>query len=41
MESSYELGNELSGSIKMLGISQVVAQLVASRMVFSSTELVS
>jgi hypothetical protein len=40
VESSCELGNEPSGSIKMLGICRVAAQLVASRVVFSSTELV-
>jgi hypothetical protein len=41
VESSCKLGNEPSGSIKMLGIYRVAAQLVASRAVLSSTELVS
>jgi hypothetical protein len=41
VETSCELGNELSGSIKMLRIYRVAAQLVASRVVLSSTELVS
>jgi hypothetical protein len=41
VESSCELGNESSGSIKMLGNYRVAAQLVASRVVLSSTELVS
>jgi hypothetical protein len=40
VESSCELGNEPSGSIKMLGIYRVAAQVVASRAVLSSTELV-
>jgi hypothetical protein len=40
-ESSCNLGNEPSGSIKLLGIYRVAAQLVASRAVLSSTELVS
>jgi hypothetical protein len=39
LESSCELGNEPSGSIKMLRIYRV-AQLVASQVVLSSTELV-
>jgi hypothetical protein len=39
VKSSYKLGNEPSGSIKMLGIYRVAAQLVASRVVLSSTEL--
>jgi hypothetical protein len=41
VESSCKLGNEPSGSIKMLGKDRVAAQLVASRVVLSSTELVS
>jgi hypothetical protein len=41
VKSSCELGNEPSGSIKMPGIYRVAAQLVASRVVLSSTELVS
>jgi hypothetical protein len=41
VESSCELGNEPSASIKMLGIYRAAAQLVASRVVLSSTELVS
>jgi hypothetical protein len=41
VESSCELGTEPPGSIKMLGIYRVAAQLVASRVVLSSTELVS
>jgi hypothetical protein len=41
VESSCELSNEPSGSIKMLGIYRVAAQLVASRVVLSSTALVS
>jgi hypothetical protein len=40
VESSCELGNEPSGSIKMLGIYRVAAQLVTSRVVLSSTDLV-
>jgi hypothetical protein len=40
VESSCELGNESSGSIKMLGIYRVAAQLVASRVEFTSRELV-
>jgi hypothetical protein len=41
MESSCELGNEPSGSIKMVGNYRVAAHLVASRAVLSSTELFS
>jgi hypothetical protein len=41
VESSCKLGNEPSGSIKMLEFYRVAAQLVASRAVLSSTELVS
>jgi hypothetical protein len=41
VESSCERGNEPSDSIKMLGIYRVAAQLVASQVVLSSTELVS
>jgi hypothetical protein len=41
VESSCELGNESSGSIKMLRIYQVAAQLAASRVVLSSTALVA
>jgi hypothetical protein len=41
LESSCELGTETSGSIKLLGNYRMAAQLVASRVVFSSTELVS
>jgi hypothetical protein len=41
MESSCELGNELSDSIKMLEIYPVAVQIAASRMELSSTELVS
>jgi hypothetical protein len=41
VKSSCELGNEPSGSIKMLGICRVAAQLAASRVVLGSTELVS
>jgi hypothetical protein len=41
VESTCELGNEPSVSIKMLGIYRVAAQLVASRVVLSYTELVS
>jgi hypothetical protein len=41
VESSCELGNEPLGYIKMLGIYRVAAQLVASREVLSSKELVS
>jgi hypothetical protein len=41
MESSCELANELSGFIKMLRIYRVAAELAASRVVLSSTELVS
>jgi hypothetical protein len=37
--SSCERGNELSGSIKLLRIYRVAAQLVASRVVLNSTEL--
>jgi hypothetical protein len=40
VDSSCELGNEPSGSIKMLRIYRVAAQLAASRVVLSSTELV-
>jgi hypothetical protein len=39
VESSCKLGNETSGSIKMLGMYRVAAQLAASRAVLSSTEL--
>jgi hypothetical protein len=39
-KSSCERGNEPSGSIKMLGNYRVAAQLVASRVVLGSTELV-
>jgi hypothetical protein len=41
MSLGPELGDEPSGSIKMLGIYRVAAQLVASRVVLSSTQLVS
>jgi hypothetical protein len=41
VKSSCERGNEPSGSRKMLGNYRVAAQLVASRAVLSSTELVS
>jgi hypothetical protein len=41
VESSCELGNEPSGSIKMLEICRVAAQLVASRVVLRSIELIS
>jgi hypothetical protein len=41
VESSCKLGNEPSGSINMLGIYRMAAQLVASRVVLSFTELVS
>jgi hypothetical protein len=41
VESSYESGNEPSGSIKCWGTYRVAAQLMASRVVLSSTELVS
>jgi hypothetical protein len=41
VECSCELGNEPLVSIKMLGIYRVAAKLVASRVVLSSTELVS
>jgi hypothetical protein len=34
-------GNDTSGSIKMLGIHRVASQLVASRVVLGSTEVVS
>jgi hypothetical protein len=37
VESSCELGNEPSGSIKRLGNYGVAVQLVASRVVHSST----
>jgi hypothetical protein len=37
--SSCEFGNEPSGSIKMLRIYRVAAQLEASRAVLSSTEI--
>jgi hypothetical protein len=37
----FKLCNETSGPIKMLGIYRVAAQLVASRVVLSSTKLVS
>jgi hypothetical protein len=40
VESSCERGNEPSGFIKMLGIYRMAAQLVASQVVLSSTELV-
>jgi hypothetical protein len=40
VESSCELGNETSGSIKILGNYRVTAQVVASQVVLSSTELV-
>jgi hypothetical protein len=40
VESSCEFGNKPSGSIKMLGIYRVAAQLVATRVVLRSTELV-
>jgi hypothetical protein len=40
VESSCELGNEPSGSIKYWETTVVTAQLVASRAVLSSTELV-
>jgi hypothetical protein len=40
VEGSCELSNEPSGSIKMLGIYQVAAQLAASGVVLSFTELV-
>jgi hypothetical protein len=40
VESSCKLGNELSGSIKCWEL-RVTAQVVASRVVLSSTELVS
>jgi hypothetical protein len=38
VESSCELGNEPSGSIKMLRTYRVAAQIAASRVVLSSTE---
>jgi hypothetical protein len=41
VKSSCELSNAPLGSIKMLGIYQVVAKLVATRVVLSSTEVVS
>jgi hypothetical protein len=41
VQSSCEHGNEHSGSIKMLDIYRVAAQLMASRVVLSSTESVS
>jgi hypothetical protein len=40
VESSCESGNELAGSIKLLGNYRVATQLVASRIVLSSEELV-
>jgi hypothetical protein len=39
VESSCELGNEPSGSMKCWGNYRVAAQLVASRVALSSTEL--
>jgi hypothetical protein len=41
VESSCELGNEPSRFHKMLGNNRVAAQLVASRVVLGSTELVT
>jgi hypothetical protein len=41
VESSCECGYEPSGSIKCWGNYQVATQLVASRVVLSSIELVS
>jgi hypothetical protein len=41
VESSCELSNEPSCSIKCWESTRVAAQLVASRVVLSSTELVS
>jgi hypothetical protein len=41
VESSCELGNEPSGSIKMLGNYREAEQLVSSRVVLGCTELVS
>jgi hypothetical protein len=41
VESPCKRGSETSGSIKMLGMYRMAAQLVASRVVLSSTDLVS